>query len=159
MAIGAANLFTRNFYREYIRQDISSGEETTVSRVGSLIVLVGALIFVLSVPSQAITLQLAGGVWILQTLPGIFLAMYVRWLDRWAILAGWLVGIVWGTYGMIQGGFANGGVAPPAPFFSTPLYVGFYALAANLVIVVVGSLLAQLFTSQEQKSYGMLTEE
>jgi SSS family solute:Na+ symporter len=159
MAIGAANLFTRNFYREYIRQDISSAQETTVSRVGSLIVLVGALIFVLSAPSYAITLQLAGGVWILQTLPAIFLAMYVRWLDRWAILAGWLVGIVWGTYGMIQGGFANGGVAPPAPFFSTPLYVGFYALAANLVIVVVGSLLAQLFTSQEQKSYGMLTEE
>jgi SSS family solute:Na+ symporter len=160
MAIGAANLFTRNFYREYIRRDISSREETTVSRVGSLIVLLGALIFVLSAPSYAITLQLAGGVWILQTLPAIFLAMYVRWLDRWAILTGWLVGIVWGTYGMIQGGFANGGVAPPAPLgFSIPLYVGFYALAANLVIVLVGSLLAQLFTSQEQKSYGMLTEE
>jgi hypothetical protein len=43
--------------------------------------------------------------------------------------------------------------------FSTPLYVGFYALAANLLIVFVGSLLAQLFTSQEQKSYGLLTEE
>jgi hypothetical protein len=75
-------------------------------------------------------------------------------------VAGWLVGMVWGTYGMIQGGFANGGLAPPEPLgFSTPLYVGFYALATNLVIVFVASLLAQLFTSQEEKSYGLLTEE
>jgi len=160
MAIAAANLFTRNFYQEFIRQDISSAEEATVSRIGSTIVLVGALIWVLASPSYAITLQLAGGVWILQTLPAVFLGLYVRWLDRWAILVGWLVGIVWGTYGMIQGGFANGGLAPPAPLGGfPPLYVGFYALAANLLIVFVGSALVRLFTSQEQTSYGMLIEE
>jgi SSS family solute:Na+ symporter len=96
-------------------------------------------------------------VWILQTLPAIFLALYIRWLDRWAILVGWLVGIIWGTYGMIQGGFANGGVAPPDPFFSTPLYVGFYSLVANLIIVFVGSALARLLGSQQ--SYGPLTQE
>ncbi len=61
---------------------------------------------------------------------------------------------------MIQGGFGNGGLAHPAPLgFSTPLYVGFYALAANLVIVFVGSALSQFFVAQERKSYGMLTEE
>lgn len=62
---------------------------------------------------------------------------------------------------MIQGGFGNGGLAPPEPLgaLSTPLYVGFYALAANLFVVFVGSALAWLFTSQEQTSYGMLTEE
>ena len=160
MAIAASNLFTRNFYQEFIRQDISSAEEARVSRIGSTIVLVGALIWTLSAPNYAITLQLAGGVWILQTLPAVFLALYVGWLDRWALVAGWLVGIVWGTYGMIQGGFGNGGLAPPAPLgFSTPLYVGFYALAANLLIVFVGSAVARFFLSQEQKSYGMLTEE
>jgi SSS family solute:Na+ symporter len=160
MAIAAANLFTRNFYQEFIRQDISSAEEATVSRIGSTIVLLGALIWVLATPSYAITLQLAGGVWIVQTLPAVFLGLYVRWLDRWAILVGWLVGIVWGTYGMIQGGFANGGLAPPAPLGGfPPLYVGFYALAANLLIVFVGSALVRLFTSQEQTSYGMLVEE
>ena len=160
MAIAAANLFTRNFYREYIRRDISSTEEATVSRVGSTIVLVGALIFVLAAPNYAITLQLAGGVWIAQTLPAVFLALYVRWLDRWAILAGWLVGIVWGTYGMIQEGYAKGGLATLELFgFSTTLYVAVYALAANLLVVFVGSALARLFVSQEQASYGMLPEE
>jgi len=123
-AIVAANLFTRNFYQEFIRQDISSTEETTVSRIGSTIVLIGALIWVLSAPNYAITLQLAGGVWILQTLPAVFLGLYVGWLDRWAVVVGWLVGMVWGTYGMIQGGFDNGGLAPPEPLgFATPLYV------------------------------------
>ena len=57
---------------------ISSTEEATVSRIGSTIVLVGALIWVLSAPNYAITLQLAGGVWILQTLPAVFLALYIR---------------------------------------------------------------------------------
>jgi solute:Na+ symporter, SSS family len=160
MAIAASNLFTRNLYQEFVRQDISSSEEATVSRIGSTIVLVGALIWVLSAPNYAITLQLAGGVWILQTLPAVFLALYIRWLDRWALVVGWLVGMVWGTYGMIQGGFANGGLAPPEPLgFSTPLYVGFYALAANLLIVFVGSALSRVFVSQEERSYGMLTEE
>src|SRR5918997_2234526 len=160
MAIAASNLFTRNFYQEFIRQDVSSTEEATVSRIGSTIVLIGALVFVLFAPSYAITLQLMGGVWILQTLPAVFLGLYIRWLDRWAIVVGWLVGMVWGTYGMILGGFANGGLAPPAPLgLATPIYVGFYALAANLLIVFIGSALARLFTSQEQTSYGMLTEE
>jgi SSS family solute:Na+ symporter len=160
MAIAASNLFTRNFYQEFIRQDISSAEQTMVSRIGSTIVLVGALIFVLSAPSYAITLQLAGGAWILQTLPAIFLALYVRWLDRWAILVGWLVGIVWGTYSMLQEGYANGGLATLGLFgFSSTLYVGFYSLIANLLIVFIGSALARLFSSEEQKSYGMLAEE
>jgi hypothetical protein len=61
---------------------------------------------------------------------------------------------------MIQGGFGNRGLAPPEPLgFLTPLYVGFYALAANLLIVFVGSALSQFFVAQEQKSYGILTEE
>ena len=160
MAIASSNLFTRNFYRQYIRQDISSTEETLVSKIASLIVLVGALIFVLSVPSQAITLQLAGGAWILQTLPAIFLALYVRWLNRWAVLAGWLVGIVWGTYGMFSQGYANGGLATLQFFgLSTTLYVAFYALVANLIVVFAGSALARVFVSQEQTSYGLLREE
>jgi SSS family solute:Na+ symporter len=160
MAIAASNLFTRNFYQEFIRQDVSSTEEATVSRIGSTIVLIGALIFVLFAPSYAITLQLMGGVWILQTLPAVFLGLYVRWLDRWAIVVGWLVGMVWGTYGMAVEGYAQGGLDNVQIFGSpTTIYVGFYSLAANLLIVFIGSALARLFTSQEQTSYGMLTEE
>ncbi len=32
-------------------------------------------------------------------------------------------------------------------------------MVANLLVVFVGSAMARVFTSEEQKSYGMLTEE
>lgn len=61
---------------------------------------------------------------------------------------------------MLQEGYANGGLATLELFgFSSTLYVGFYSLVANLGIVFVGSALARLFTSEEQKSYGMLAED
>jgi SSS family solute:Na+ symporter len=90
----------------------------------------------------------------------VWLALYVRWLDRWAIAAGWLVGIAWGTYGMIVEGYAGGGLATLQLFgLSTKVYVAVYSLVANLLVVFVGSALARFFVSQEQTSYGMLAEE
>ena len=47
---------------------------------------------------NAINFQLLGGIWILQTLPAIVLGLYTRWLHRWALLAGWAVGMVYGTW-------------------------------------------------------------
>ena len=59
---------------------------------------VGAVVFILVLPTQyAIDFQLLGGVWILQTLPAIVFGLYTRWLHRWALLAGWLAGMVAGT--------------------------------------------------------------
>ena len=84
MSIAAANLFTRNIYREYIRPACSGQEESTVAKVASLVVKFGALAFIVLVPQKyAIQLQLLGGVWILQTLPAIVLGLYTRWLHRW----------------------------------------------------------------------------
>jgi SSS family solute:Na+ symporter len=48
----------------------------------SLIVKVGALVFILFVPTQyAIQLQLLGGIWIIQTLPAVMLGAYTRWFN------------------------------------------------------------------------------
>ena len=61
---------------------------------------------------------------------------------------------------MFEQGYANGGPATLQLFgFSTTLYVAFYALVANLVVVFVGSALARVFVSQEQTSYGLLRED
>ena len=71
MSIAAANLFTRNIYREFIKPDATPKQEAQVSKIVSLVVKFGALLFVLSLDRQnAINFQLLGGVWILQTLPG-----------------------------------------------------------------------------------------
>ena len=78
----------------------------------------------------------------MQTLPAVFLALYVRWLDRWAVIAGWIVGIAYGTYMLIKANFGNQ-YAPGG--LKTTFYIALIALVANLVVVVVGSLLARAF--------------
>src|SRR3954452_8802233 len=89
MSIAAANLFTRNLYKEYLRRDATHAEEAKVAKIASLFVKVGALLFVIVLPTEyAIDLQLLGGVWILQTRPAVVIALYTRWFHRWALLAG-----------------------------------------------------------------------
>src|SRR5438270_692360 len=69
MSIAAANLFTRNIYREYLRPNASAAEEARTAKLASLVVKAGALAFIVFIPLQyAINLQLLGGVWIIQTL-------------------------------------------------------------------------------------------
>ena len=65
----------------------------------SLVVKAFALVFVLTLDKQnAINFQLLGGIWILQTFPAIVFGLYTRWFHRWALLAGWAVGMVYGTW-------------------------------------------------------------
>src|SRR5206468_829170 len=74
MSIAAANLFTRNVYREFWRPDCTDHQESQMAKWVSLVVKAGALAFILAVPEQyAIQLQLLGGVWIIQTLPPVIL--------------------------------------------------------------------------------------
>jgi hypothetical protein len=99
MSIAAANLFTRNVYKEFVRPACDAKEEATVAKVMSLGVKFGALAFILGAPQRyAIQLQLLGGVWVLQTFPAIVVGLYTRWLHRWAVLAGWAVGMAVGTW-------------------------------------------------------------
>ncbi|HET6874230.1 MAG TPA: sodium:solute symporter, partial [Acidimicrobiales bacterium] len=99
MSIAAANLFTRNIYRDLFRPRAGQAEEARVSKLTSLVVKFGALAFVLGMNTQnAINLQLLGGIWILQTFPSVAIGLFTRWFHRWALLAGWLAGMVYGTY-------------------------------------------------------------
>src|SRR3954470_18605277 len=45
------------------------------------------VIILIAPTAYAINFQLAGGVWILQT-PAVFLALYVPWVERSAVIAG-----------------------------------------------------------------------
>ena len=93
MSIAAANLYTRNIHREFINKNPTDKQEAQMAKWVSLIVKVGALVFILFVPTQyAIQLQLLGGIWIIQTLPAVMLGAYTRWFNDWALLIGWAVG-------------------------------------------------------------------
>src|SRR6202042_190351 len=98
MSIAAANLFTRNIYREFFARGASPAHETRVAQAVSLVVKAGALVFVLALSKTfSINLQLLGGVWILQTFPSIVAGLYTRWFHRWALLAGWAAAMIYGT--------------------------------------------------------------
>src|SRR6184192_643618 len=98
MSIAAANLYTRNIHREFINKNPTARQEAQMAKWVSLIVKVGALVFILFVPTQfAIQLQLLGGIWIIQTLPAVLLGAYTRWFNSWALLVGWALGSYAGT--------------------------------------------------------------
>src|SRR5690348_229498 len=94
MSIAAANLFTRNIYKEYLKRDASPAQEANVSKITSLVVKVGAVACIVFLdPQFSIDLQLIGGVIILQTAPAVALGLYTRWFHRGALIAGWVAGM------------------------------------------------------------------
>ncbi len=142
MSIAAANLWTRNIYKAYLKPDATPQDEAKQAKIVSLVVKFGALIFVLALSkSYAVNLQLLGGVWILQTLPAIVVGLYTRWFHRWAVLAGWAVGMAYGTivaYGVSSPTQEHfGGPLAPFPVTETPIYIALTALLLNLIVVVV----------------------
>jgi len=79
MSIACANLFTPNLYKEFIQPDCTEAQEATMAKVVSLVVKIGAVVFILALPHDyAIQLQLLGGIWIIQLLPAILLGLYTR---------------------------------------------------------------------------------
>ncbi len=137
MSIAAANLYTRNIHREFINHNPTDKQEAQMAKWVSLIVKLGALVFIIFVPTQyAIQLQLLGGIWIIQTLPSVLIGVYTRWFNEWALLIGWLVGTVVGTWMAVSVNFA---AAYPLAFggWTFPGYTAFYTVVLNLVIALI----------------------
>ncbi len=145
MSIAAANLWTRNIYREFINAGCSPQQEAQMAKWVSLIVKFGALVFVLGLASSyAIQLQLLGGVWIIQTLPAVIIGLYTRWLDDWALLIGWAVGIVSGTWMVASLGFASSIFPVTIAGLAIPGYVALWSLILNIAASVVLTALFRL---------------
>jgi SSS family solute:Na+ symporter len=137
MSIAASNLYTRNIHREFINPKIADRQEAQLAKWVSLIVKVGALAFILFVPTQfAIELQLLGGIWIIQTLPAVMLGVFTRWFNPWALLIGWAAGTLAGTWMAI---LAH--LTPTFPLhvigWTFPGYTAFYTLILNLVLAAI----------------------
>ena len=148
MSIAAANLFCRNIWKEYIRPNAGNAEQTRVAQTASLLVKLGALCFVLFVnTTYAIQLQLLGGIWIVQTFPAIVAGLYTRWFNRWALVIGWAVAMVWGTieaYRLPSPGKPGthfGASADTLPIIGHTVYIGLTGLFMNLIIAVLLTLL------------------
>jgi SSS family solute:Na+ symporter len=138
MSIAAANLFTRNIYREFFRPDCTPEQEAGVAKTVSLVVKLGALAFILFLPLQyAINLQLLGGVWILQTFPAVIVGLYTQWLDRRALTVGWAAGMAVGTWMAIALKFTSSVYPLHIGGMVVPTYAAVSALVVNLAVSVV----------------------
>ena len=138
MSIAAANLFTRNFYREYIRKDATPRQESQVAKLTSLVVKLGALAFIFFLPQQyAINLQLFGGAWILQTFPAIVFGLWHRRFHHVALLVGWAVGMAASTGMEISLHMKGSTYALHLFGHIYPAYAACYALALNLLCCLI----------------------
>ena len=138
MSIGAANLFTRNLWKPFSRRPGSPREETNIAKIVSLAVKLGALIFIICLPTQyAIDFQLLGGIWILQIFPAVVLGLYRIPLSAGPLLVGWAAGMISGTLF-----FLSVGLKPVLPIQGVgAIYIAIVALGLNLLISLGGSIL------------------
>jgi len=162
MSIAAANLWTRNIYKEYIHQGATPKQEAKQAKWASLVVKFGAVAFILFFdPQFSIDLQLIGGVIILQTLPAVAIALHTRLLHSKALIAGWVVGMAWALYllwtipnpaiGKEHFGGSALTLSPlsivgwhPFAGSTVQIYVGVVALAANLLVAVLVTIALRL---------------
>ena len=133
MSIAAANLFTRNIYREFLRPHCNEREEASVAKTASLIVKFGALAVILWLPAKlAINFQLFSNFLIIQTLPVIFIGLYTRWFHKYALMIGIVAGLTVGMAMAIAEKFAS-----VYPFViagvSIPVYIAIAALIVNSI--------------------------
>jgi SSS family solute:Na+ symporter len=140
MSIAAANLFTRNIYREFVEPGASPQRQAAIAKLVSLIVKLGALGFILFLPTQfAINLQLLGGVWILQTFPTIVVGLYGRGLNAWALLLGWAAGMGCGTAMVMSSGLKSAVYTVHLGAYSLSAYAALFALATNFTVALAAS--------------------
>jgi solute:Na+ symporter, SSS family len=142
MSIAAANLFTRNIYKEYFNKNATSAQETKMAKLFSLIVKVGAMVFVLALPSTfAINLQLLGGIWILQTFPAIIVGLYTTWFHRNALLLGWVAGMATGTWMAYAQNLKSSIYPIHLGGVTLSGYAAIWALVVNFVVSIVFTLI------------------
>lgn len=157
MAISQANLLTRNIVKEF-KPNLSAADETRIAKWSSVAFKFLALAFVFVVNSTyAVQLQLFGTILIVQTLPSIFGGLITRRLNKYGLIIGLIAGEVLGVFLMAD---ANKFGTWSTSFFSTPpfgaLYVGATALALNMIIVVLLTLVARPKAEVHSEEIGTL---
>jgi SSS family solute:Na+ symporter len=130
-------------------------QESAMAKMVSLVVKLGALVFVIWLPTPyAIEMQLLGGIWICQMVPSVVIGVFTRWFNPWALLIGWAAGMVSGT-AMAGSLGLKSSVYPlhlPAWLGGTyPMYAAVIALLLNLAIAALLTLVFRAAGAAEGK--------
>ncbi|HTX55707.1 MAG TPA: sodium:solute symporter [Candidatus Acidoferrales bacterium] len=135
MAIGSANIIVRDVWTVFAPWK-NAEQESSGARWFSVVMVLGGLFFVVAIPiKEVVNFQLLGGIWIIQTVPAVFLSLYLRkYLTSWGIFWGWLVGIAIGTSMVVANGFASSVFNLPLFGVTIPSYIALAALIPNLIV-------------------------
>jgi solute:Na+ symporter, SSS family len=162
MGVSAANTFARDIYRPYFRPRASDREEGLVAQIVSVLLKLGAVAVIVSLKvSFAIEFQLIGGVIVIEILPAVVLGLYTRWFHRWALVAGWVVGMGLSVYMLYvtpsktAAHFGSASFAFSTWGFNTKLtiWTGIVGLIANLIVATaLTPLLARLPRGRDETS-------
>src|SRR4029077_3443937 len=92
-----------------------------------------------------INLQLLGGIWILQTFPAIVFGLFTRWFHRYALLAGWLAGMIFGTVAAynVSTPTTSHWAGSVTTLWGHTYYIGLVAVILNLAVSAVLTLALQ----------------
>jgi SSS family solute:Na+ symporter len=148
MSIACANIVSRTIYRGFLAPHATDAQESSIAKIASLVVKVGALVFIIFVPvPYALQFQLLGGLWMIQVLPSVILGLYLRMLNGWALLIGWAVGTGIGTWMASTTSFKAAVFTVSLFGVSYPGYIALWALIANIVVSVVLSVVLKPFVT------------
>ncbi|MGL5808518.1 MAG: sodium:solute symporter family protein [Nocardioides sp.] len=154
MSLACAVTFATNIYAEFINPAAEPEQVTKVAKWVSALIKVGALLFVVVLRNQdAVTLQLLANLWILQTLPAVWLGLKWQWPHRVGVLAGLCVGMIVGTALVVANDFGATTTLQIAGY-QAPVYSGLVALAANLVTMIVVTVVADALRMPRGVQYG-----
>ena len=134
MSIGAANTFTRNIWRPFVNSEMTDAQESSLAKLVSLIVKLGALAFIIFIPTQyAIDFQLLGGVVMIQIFPAMVFGLYTRRIHGTPLLIGWVIGLATGIF------LAWG--PKWTPLWPTPVgfsvYIGLFSVIVNFIVSII----------------------
>lgn len=119
-----------------------------MAKVVSLLVKFGALLFVLKLPAPyAIEMQLLGGIWMAQLFPSVILGVFTRWLNPWALLLGWMVGMGSGSAMAWSLGLKSSVYVVP---HVGGMYAAVPALVLNLTVAALFTLVARNGTNSSR---------
>jgi SSS family solute:Na+ symporter len=140
MSIAAANLVTRNLYRDLFHHTLTGAAEARMAKIVSIVIKLGAVTFIILMPRQyAIELQLLGGVWIIQTLPAIVIGLFTPWFRGRALTLGWATGMVVGTGMVASLHFRTSTYPLTLGSLTIPGYAAFYSLIVNFVVAAAAT--------------------
>ncbi|GAA4097348.1 sodium:solute symporter [Nocardioides kongjuensis] len=144
LVLQSATQLSKNVFRDAFAPNASDGSVLRMSRIMVLVVMGVSLTIALTAPTLLVNLLQIGQVGVSQFVPAVLLGLFWKRLSTAATMAGAAVGL---------------GLVAWSVLTSTPIVlgcnIGFVALAVNLTVTVVGSLVVASDVAEEKTPEGV----